>query len=115
MGQDHLEVICNNPGDDIPGEKIDQNNDENAAGDPPLLNDTRELAQRIEVRKLKEAQKDCDIVMALVDVQLMKVSRLTGRGKITDCMEAIDRKCTGYEVYFILRPCCSLCCCALDS
>ena len=35
--------------------------------------------------------------MALVDVQLMKVSGLRGRGEITDCMEAIDRKCTAVE------------------
>ena len=98
MSQEQLEVIGNNPGDDIPGENIaDGNNDENPPGDPPLLNDARELAQQIEEKKLKEAQEDCDIAMALVDVQLMNVSGLRGRGEITDCMEAIDRKCTAVE------------------
>ena len=98
MSQEQLEVIGNNPGDDIPGENIaDGNNDENPPGDPPLFNDARELAQQIEEKKLKEAQEDCDVAMALVDVQLMKVSGLRDRGEITDCMEAIDRKCTAVE------------------
>ena len=98
MSQEQLEVIGNDPGDDIAGENIaDGNKDENPPGDPPLLNDARELAQQIEEKKLKEAQEDCDVAMALVDVQLMKVSGLKGRGEITDCMEAIDRKCTAVE------------------
>ena len=98
MSQEQLEVIGNDPGDDIPGENIaDGNNDENLPGDLPLLNDARELARQIEEKKLKEAQEDCDVAMALVDVQFMEVSGLRGRGEITDCMEAIDRKCTAVE------------------
>ena len=98
MSQEQLEIIGSVPGDGTPGENMtDGNNDENPPGDPLLLNDARELAQRIEERKLKEAQENCDIAMALVDVQLMKVPRLRSRGEITDCMEAIDRKCTTIE------------------
>ena len=75
MSQEQLDVIGNNARDDIPGENIaDGNNDENPPGDPPLLNDARELAQQIEEKKLKKAQEECDVAMALVNVQLMKVS-----------------------------------------
>ena len=77
MIQEQLEVIGNYPGDDIPGDNLeDGNNDENPPGEPPpLFINARELAQRIE-EKLKEAQEDCHISMALVDMQLMKVSGL---------------------------------------
>ena len=94
MSQEQLEAIGNNPGDDIPGDNIgDGNTDENPPGDPPLLNDARELAQQIEEKKLKEAQEDCDFAMVLVHVQLMKVSGLRRCGE----MEAIDRECTAVE------------------
>ena len=98
LSQEQLEVIGNNLGDDIPGENIaDGNSDENPPGDPPLLNDAMELAQQIEEKKLKEAQEDCHVVMALVDVQLTKVSGLRGRGEIADCMEGIDKRCIAVE------------------
>ena len=67
-------IIGDNPGDDIPNDNTaDESNDENPSGDSPLLNDARELVKQIEERKPKEAQEDCDMTMALVDVCLMKV------------------------------------------
>ena len=48
-------------------------------------------------RKLQEAQEDCDIAMASVNMQLIKVSGLRGHGEVTGCIKAIDRKCTSIE------------------